>query len=501
MVDPGELIGYLGSLVGLAQIAALLIGLTLGIFVGVLPGLGPLLGVTLAIPFTFQMDPVSSIALLIGFYQGGSYGGAVTATVLGIPGTPIAAATLLDAHPMALAGRASEAVTLATLASWIGGLVGGAVLLLTAPALARIAVRFGPAETFALAAFGLTAIASLSQGSTLKGLLAGLFGLICASVGTDPFTGIARFNFGRTEFSGGLTFVALLVGLFAISEVLMQVERTARGWQASERIGVAFAMFRTLITRFFGYLRASLVGVGIGIIPAVGGVTSAFLAYKFARDVSRQPERFGRGAPEGVIASEAANSATTGGALIPMLALGIPGDPIVAVMMGGLLIHGVTPGPMLFFTNVEVLNGIFATFLIGAFLLLPLGLALAPCFIRVLRVPHDYLLAGVLLLAMFGTFAIQRQTLDLWVMWLFGVIGYAMRKAGFPLAPLVIGFVLGPVVEVNLRRAATLASSDLTGYFLGRPIALGILALALLALAFPLLGAVRRRWTAREEAT
>ena len=493
MAEIGALLGELGGLVGFAQVGALLIGLILGIIVGVLPGLGPLLGVTLAIPFTFHMDPVSSIALLIGFYQGGSYGGAVTATVLGIPGTPIAAATLLDAHPMALAGRASEAVTLATLASWVGGLIGGTVLLFTAPALAKIAIRFGPAETFALAALGLTAIASLSQGSTLKGLLSGLFGLMCATIGTDPFTGIARFNFGRTEFSGGLTFVALLVGLFAISEVLMQIERTLRGWQASGRVGVAFAMFKTLFTRFFGYVRASLVGVGIGIIPAVGGVTSAFLAYKLARDFSKEPERFGKGAPEGVIASEAANSATTGGALIPMLALGIPGDPIVAVMMGGLLIHGVTPGPMLFFTNLEVLNGIFATFLIGALLLLPLGLALLPVFIRVLRVPIDYMLAGVLLLAIFGTFAVQRQTLDLWIMWLFGVVGYAMRKAGFPLAPLVIGFVLGPIVEVNLRRAATLASSDMAGYFLGRPIALGILILALLALAFPVLRALWQR--------
>ncbi len=493
MAEIAALLGELGGLVGVAQVSALLVGLILGIIVGVLPGLGPLLGVTLAIPFTFHMDPVSSIALLIGFYQGGSYGGAVTATVLGIPGTPIAAATLLDAHPMALAGRASEAVTLATLASWVGGLIGGTVLLLTAPALAKIAIRFGPAETFALAALGLTAIASLSQGSTLKGLMSGLFGLMCATIGTDPFTSIARFNFGRTEFSGGLTFVALLVGLFAISEVLMQIERTLRGWQASGRIGVAFSMFKTVFTHFFGYLRASLVGVGIGIIPAVGGVTSAFLAYKLARDFSKEPERFGKGAPEGVIASEAANSATTGGALIPMLALGIPGDPIVAVMMGGLLIHGVTPGPMLFFTNLDVLNGIFATFLIGALLLLPLGLALLPVFIRVLRVPLDYMLAGVLLLAIFGTFAVQRQTLDLWIMWLFGIVGYAMRKAGFPLAPLVIGFVLGPIVEVNLRRAATLASSDLAGYFLGRPIALCILILALLALVFPVLRALWQR--------
>ena len=355
-----------GAYIGIWQLVIVVAGLVIGTIIGVLPGLGPLLGVTLAIPFTFHMDPVSSLALLIGIYQGGSYGGAISATLLGIPGTPIAAATLLDAYPMAKAGRASEAVSLATVGSWVGGIVGGLLLLLFfAPLLAAVAIKFGPAEKLGLALLGLTAIATLSQGSTVKGLLSGAVGLLLATIGVDPFTSIDRFNFGLTSLTGGLTFVSLLVGLFAISELLVQIETGVRAWDAVSRVGFTVRTLKTTLTHCFGYLRASVTGVIVGVIPGIGGVTSSFLAYKLARDFSKRADRFGKGEPEGVIATESANSATTGGALIPMLAIGIPGDPIVAVMMGGLLIHGLSPGPTLFFTNVEVLNGIFAIFLVG----------------------------------------------------------------------------------------------------------------------------------------
>ena len=476
----------LGSSVDLATAVMLVFGLVLGILIGVLPGMGPVLGVALAIPFTFYIPPVPSIALLIGIYQGGNYGGAITATVLGIPGTPMAAATLLDAHPMALKGEASEAVTLATVASFFGTSFSAIALILVAPTLAEFALRFGPAETFSLALLGLTAIASLGEGSTVKGLVAGLFGLTVATIGNDPITGLMRFNFGLTELAGGISLVPMLMGIFAVSELLMQIERPIRAWQSSERIGVKFQMFRALWRRFLGHTRASAIGVVIGTIPAVGGVASSFLAYKLAKDFSNHPETFGKGEPDGVIASEAANSATTGGAMIPMLALGIPGDPVVAIMMGGLLIQGLTPGPTLFFTNVEVLTGIFAAFLVGAVLLLPIGLASIPIFLRVLRTPFPTLLAGVLVLSVIGTFLVQQYIVDLWQLWLFGVIGYAMRKTGFSVAAASIGFVLGPVLEVNLRRTTIIMSGDFTGYILSRPIALTILILVALALVFPL---------------
>lgn len=481
-----ETLAHAGSFAGWVPFFSLVIGLVVGILVGVLPGLGPLLGVIMAIPFTFHMDAVSGVALLLGIYQGGSYGGAITATLLGIPGTPMAAATLLDAHPMALKGFASEAVTLSTLGSSVGGFLGGLVLVLTAPLLAKIAIGFGPAETFSLALLGLTAIATLSQGSAVKGLLAGLIGLSLASVGNDPITGFTRFNFGTTYLEGGITFVALLFGLFAISEVLLQFEKPVRAWQAGARVGVAFSTFKTLWTKPMAYVRSALVGVIIGVIPGIGGVTSSFLSYKLAKDFSKHPENFGKGEVEGVIASETANSATTGGALIPMLAIGIPGDPIVAAMMGGLLIQGLTPGPALFFTNREFLGGIFAAFIVGAVLLLPIGLALIPLFVRIIKIPHSLLMATVLLLSIFGTYAVQRQVFDLWQLWLFGIVGYAMRKGGFPLAPLIIGFVLGPIFETNMRRATIIMGDDFFGFMTGRPIALGVMGMVVLSLLFPI---------------
>ncbi len=480
-----------------APLLALAMGLVFGILIGVLPGMGPLLGVVLAIPFTFYMDPVSSLALLIGIYQGGNYGGAVTATMLGIPGTPMAAATLLDAHPMALSGRASEAVTLALVASFFGAVFSAVTLIFTAPLLAQFALRFGPAETFALALLGLTAIATLSQESVLKGLLSGSLGLILATVGNDPIVGFQRFNFGRTELEGGITLVAMMMGIFAVSELLIQLERPFRASQAAGHIGASFRMFRLLFTRFWALLRSSFTGVLIGVIPGVGGVTSAFLSYKLAKDSSKHPEKFGTGDETGVIASESANSATTGGALIPMLAIGIPGDPVTAAMMGGLLIQGLTPGPRLFTTNVEVIHGIFGAFLVGAILLLPIGLMSISLFVRILKIPFSALLATVLVLCTIGTFLVQRYTLDLWQLWFFGAMGYCMRKAGIPLSPCVIGFVLGPILEVNLRRTTMLTGGDAVAFFLGRPIALTIFALVLLSLAFPFL----QSWHAARRAT
>ncbi len=499
-----ELSGQLDTLLLGPPILAVVVGLFIGIIVGVLPGLGPLLGVTLAIPFTFHLEPVTGVALLMGIYQGGSFGGAITAIVLGIPGTPIAAATLLDGRPMAEAGRASDAVTLATLGSWFGGIISGIALLLFAPILADIALEFGPAEIFCLALLGLTAIATLSEASAVKGLFAGVLGLLLATIGADPYTGVSRFNFGMTELSGGITFVALLVGIFAIPEVLRQIERHDMVGRGTIMLSLRWQAVRSLATRVMTYVRSSAVGVTVGAIPGIGGVVSSFIAYKLARDLSRDKDRFGKGEPDGVIATESANSATTGGALIPMLSLGIPGDPIVAVMMGGLLVHGITPGPLLFITDKDVVAGVFGMFLTGALLLLPLAAIMVPLFSRVLRIPRSLLIVIVLLLAVWGTFAVQSRIFDLWTMMIFGLVGYFMVKLEIPRAPLVIGFVLGPVLEVNLRRMSSLAGDAPVDYFLGRPIAAGILVLVALALAYPMLSGLlqaRRQRLADAEKT
>ena len=481
------------TFLGLQEFIALVIGLAMGIIIGVLPGLGPLMGVVLAIPFTFYMTPVAGMALLLGIYQGGSYGGAISATVLGIPGTPMAASTLLDAHPMARKGFASEAVSLSTVASSFGGVIGGLILLVAAPPLAAIAMRFGPAETFAMAFLGLTSISSLTEGSVTKGLIAGILGLVVATVGNDPITGFPRFTFGTPFLEGGVNLVSLLVGVFAISEVLMQIEQPLRALNLGDKVGAVYGTVKTIISHPIVYLRASTIGTFIGAVPGVGGVTASFLAYNVAKNSDPDTEEYGQGKPEGIMTTEASNSAVCGGAMIPMLSLGIPGDPIVAALMGGLLIQGLTPGPPLFLFNPEIVYGIFVAFVVGAFLLLPIGFLGIPIFVRVLRVPHAYLVSGVLLLSIAGTFALQSQIVDLWLMWLFGVVGYLMRKGGYPLAPLVIGMVLGPIVESNFRRTLYLVDESFWTFLLSRPIALGILVAAVLFFAWPFVAKELRR--------
>jgi putative tricarboxylic transport membrane protein len=497
-----DTLANLHHLVGVVPLLFLTIGLALGIVIGALPGVGPLLGVIMAIPFTYYMDPVSSMALLMGIYQGGSYGGALSATVLGIPGTPMAAATLLDAHPMALGGRASEAATLSTLGSSLGGTISALFLIATAPLLAAIALKFGPAETAAFALLGLTTLGALSGGSPIKGWMMGLFGLFLATIGLDPVTGVSRYTFGSVYLDSGLTLIPLLVGLFGISEVLMQIERPIRAHDLRSGVAASLSAFRSLVARPVNYLRSSVTGVFIGILPGIGGVTASFLSYRLAMGF-RKPDDpdFGAGNPDGVIASETANSAVTGGALIPMLALSIPGDPIVAVLMGGLMLQGITPGPRMFLDHPDVVQGIFAVFFVGAVLLLPLGLLFIRGVVRVLRMPQWLVLAAVVMISLVGTYAIARQILDLVALIIFGAVGYLLRKAGYPIAPVVIGFVLGPIFEANYRRTWLISQGDLLGYLLTRPITLSVLAGVALALALPLLQSLIWPWgTARSAA-
>lgn len=483
-----ETVQFVTGLFGWNELFFLLAGLVIGIVVGALPGVGPLLGVIMAIPFTFYAEPVPAMALLIGIYQGGSYGGAVAAAMIGIPGTPMAAATMLDARPMALAGRASEAVTLSTIGSALGGIVSALLLMMIAPQLAAIALRFGPAETAAFAMLGLTALGALSGASPLKGWTMGFLGLFIATIGLDPVTGVQRFTFGSAYFDAGITLVPLLVGLFSISEVLMQVEKPIMASDSRSGASASAKAFASLLRRPINYLRSSFTGVLVGIIPGIGGVTASFLSYRMAM-AFRKPgdEEFGEGNPDGVIASETANSAVTGGALIPMLSLSIPGDPIVAVLMGGLMLQGVQPGPQMFLQHGDVVQGIFLTFLFGAIFLLPLGLAFIRGVVRILELPQWAIMTGVLMISLIGTYSIARQIQDLALLMLFGFIGYVLRKTGYPLAPLVIGFILGPIFESNFRRTVLIAQGDLVSYLGTRPIALSVLAGVALFLILPLL--------------
>lgn len=482
----------LPELIGFAQLFVLVLGVAVGIFLGALPGIGPLLGTVMAIPFTFRMDPVSSLALLIGIYQGGSYGGALSATIIGIPGTPMSAATMLDARPMAVGGRASEAVTISTIGSSFGGVVSALMLIAVAPSLATIALKFGPAETAAFALLGLTTLGALAGSSPVRGWLMGMLGLWIATIGLDPVTGVSRFTFGSVYLDGGLTLIPLLVGLFGISEVLMQLEKPVRAHDATSNVAASVAAFRSVILRPINYLRSSLIGVFIGVLPGVGGVSASFLAYRLSMVFrKRQDPDFGQGNPDGVVASESANSAVTGGALIPMLALSIPGDPIVAVLMGGLMLQGIAPGPRMFLNHPEIVQGIFAVFLIGAVFLLPIGLLFIRAVVPVLRLPQWSVMAAVIMISIVGTYSVSRQILDLGVLLVFGAVGYLLRKGNYPLSPVVVGFVLGPIFESNYRRTGLISQGDMLGYIATRPITMLVLAGVAVAILVPLIKSLR----------
>ena len=378
--------------------------------------------------------------------------------------------------------------TLSTIGSALGGIVSAILLVSIAPQLAAIALRFGPAETAAFALLGLTALGALSGDSPLKGWAMGFLGLFIATIGLDPVTGVQRFTFKSAYFDAGITLVPLLVGLFSISEVLMQVEKPVRASDAKSGATASAKAFASLIYRPVNYLRSSITGVFIGIIPGIGGVTASFLSYRMAMSF-RKPRDvdFGKGNPDGVIASETANSAVTGGALIPMMSLSIPGDPIVAVLMGGLMLQGVQPGPHMFLQHVDVVQGIFLIFLLGAIFLLPLGLVFIRGVVRILRLPQWSIMTGVLMISLVGTYSVSRQILDLGLLLFFGLVGYVLRKTGYPLAPLVIGFILGPIFESNFRRTVLVSQGDLFSYLGSRPIALAVLVCVTVCLLVPLI--------------
>jgi putative tricarboxylic transport membrane protein len=475
----------------LESVALTAFGILAGLIIGVLPGLGPLMGIVLMLPFAFHLPPIAAMGMLIAIYIGGSAGGSVSAILLRIPGTPLAAATLFDGFPMAQKGRAQDAIGLSMTASALGGLIGGAVLLFFSPLLARFALNFAPPEYCAMALLGVLTIALVSDGSALKGMLVGGFGLVLATVGTDEFTNAERFTFGSFELSNGPHVVAVVVGLFALSEVFFQIEFGGFADRPNvERLRVSFHALRLLMRHKVNLLRSSLIGTFFGAVPGAGGDVSAFISYAAARKMARPGEHYGQGEEGGVVATEAANNGCCGGALIPTLSLGIPGDASTAVLMGALILLGFFPGPELFRSHPEIAGGIFVAYIAGNVMLLILGVVLTPLFGRVLKVPKAWLLPAVLLLSMLGTYALQSSTFDLWVMLAFGVIGYVLRRSGCPLAPLIIGLILGPVLESNLRRSL-LISHDGLAIFVERPISAVIVAIDLALLVAIVVSTVR----------
>lgn len=473
--------------ISLGQLGFTAIGVLMGIIIGVLPGLGPLLGMVLLVPFAMYMEPTAGLSLLLGVFVGGTFGGAVTAILLRIPGTPIAAATLLDGHPMATSGRAPEALGLAVSASAIGGIVGGLYLILGAPILAQFALRFAPPEYFALAFAGIVCIAIVSRGSTIKGLIVGCLGLLIATIGIDPFAFFYRFTFDTQWLIGGIGIVPLVLGLFAVSEMLSQIQAGNLNSSAGvKNIRLPPSTVVDTVKRSVNVIRSSSIGTLIGALPGAGSVIAAFVSYAAAKGASKEPDSFGKGNPDGVIATEAANNACCGGALIPSLALALPGDPCTAILLAAILLLGFIPGPQLFANSPEIITGIFSSYMIANVFLLIFGLFLVPLFVWFVNVRKVFLIPAILVLCVVGSFGVTNSVQDLWFMPIFALIALALIRFDYPLAPLTIAPVLGPILEENFRRSLIMSADDVMIFFT-RPICTTILVVSAIALVVSVL--------------
>lgn len=438
-------------------------GTLLGIIIGAIPGLTVTMGVALFLPVTFVMSPVDGLSLLMGLYIGGTSGGLISAVLLKIPGTPSSIATTFDGHPMAARGEAGKALSVSILASFTGGMFSLGVLFFIAPRLAEVALQFGPYEYFAIALFSLTLVAGLSGGSLARGLGAAAIGLVIAFVGMAPITAFPRFTFDWNELDGGIALLPALIGLFAVSQVLEEAE--SRECASTPKVAnyslkqMGFSLSAGM-GHFGNWLRSSVIGTVIGILPGLGGSVSNILAYGAAKKYSKHPEKFGTGVTDGLVASESSNNASTGGALVPLMTLGIPGDNTAAILLAGFMIHGITPGPMLFETQGLLVYGIF-TALVIANIVMVLGLfTFMRGFVRILSVPKHILLPVIMMICVIGAYGINNRLFDVACMLAFGVLGWLMKKASIPTTPLLLGFILGPILEVNLRRGLMSSRGD-----------------------------------------
>ncbi|MFC0274372.1 tripartite tricarboxylate transporter permease [Metabacillus herbersteinensis] len=471
----------------------ILAGVVVGLIFGAIPGLTATMAIAIALPITFGMVPVDAMSLLMGLYIGGVSGGLIPAILLKLPGTPSSIATTFDGYPMAKKGRAGAAFGYAIVFSFLGGLFSILILMLLAPPLAKVALKFGPFEYFAITIFALTMISSLAGNSLVKGLLAGLMGIALAMVGAAPIDAFPRFTFGNSALDAGFNLLPVLIGLFAVSEIINVSETKIKKGQSIQYAmkGFGFSL-RDFYKQGWNGLRSSLIGTGIGILPGIGGGTANIIAYVTAKNQSKTPEKFGKGIPDGVVASETANNAAVGGALIPLISLGIPGDTVTALLLGALVVHGLTPGPLLFQNNGDVVYGIFAALLIANFAMIAFLYWGMRVFTRVLSIPQYILLPVIMVLCVVGAIGVNNRLFDAGALLFFGVLGYIMLKFKFPVAPIILGFILGPLLETNLRRGLMYTKGDFLP-FLTQPIAALFLSLALLSIILKIRGNYKKK--------
>lgn len=459
------LTGFL-ALLNIKTIILMIIGVGIGIVFGAIPGMTATMAVALFIPITFSMHTIPGMAVMISLYVGGISGGLIPAILLNMPGTPSSIATTFDGYPLTQQGKAGKALGAAVVVSFFGGIISFLILTFASPLLAKIALKFGPFEYFALMLFALTIIATVTKGSFIMGIISGLIGMVITFVGMAPVDGVDRFTFGLYQLKGGFSLLPVLIGLFAISEIFKEAEtgvkRKFNNIKAVKGFGLSLKELKEQVVNI---IRSGIIGTIVGILPGVGGSTASILSYSQAKKASKHPEKFGTGIIDGLIASEAGNNGLTGGALVPLLALGIPGDSTTAVLLGALMIQGVQPGPLLFRTNSDVIYGIFGALLLANVIMLLLEFFGIRIFTNILKVPKNVLLPIVFVTCALGAFAVNNTLFDVWVMIIFGIIGYILEKFGIQLAPLIIGFILGPMAEGNLRRAMMSSSGDITPLF------------------------------------
>ena len=458
----------------------------IGIVFGAIPGLTATIAIAMMLPITFSMNTTMGISTLVALYIGGISGGLVSAILLNMPGTPSSIATCFDGRPMALKGEGGKALGVGVVFSFIGTVIGIAAMIFIAPPLAAVTIKFGAWEYFTVTLFSLTLIAGLSGKNIIKGIITAILGMMFASVGLAPIDGVERFTFGNIELSSGFAMLSVLVGLYAISEV-MKTAGTIQNGEDYIATKVNLKGFGFTLPVFFSQLknavRSALIGIGIGILPGIGGGTSNIVSYSIAKNQSKYPEKFGTGIVDGVVASETANNATIGGAMIPLLTLGIPGDTATAMLLGGFMIHGIQPGPLLFESHGDIVYGVFMAMILSSFFMLIWSFGAMRLFIRILKVPKNYLFPIIVVLCSVGAFALDNRVFDAASIVLFGIIGYSLEKLKYPLSPFILGFVLGGTFEQNLRRGLQIGNGNLFDLF-NYPIAILFLVATFLSVIF-----------------
>ncbi|PKN67905.1 MAG: transporter [Deltaproteobacteria bacterium HGW-Deltaproteobacteria-15] len=493
-----ELLYGFGVALQLPNLLACFIGVLVGTLIGVLPGIGPVGAMSILLPITFGLSPVAAIIMLAGIYYGSMYGGSTTSILVNIPGEAASVVTCLDGYQMARKGRAGPALGIAAFGSFIAGTIGLLGLMLMANPLASFAVRFGPAEYFSLMCLGLSVLLYLTHGSILKGLVMAGAGLFLSLIGQDIVTGKVRFTFGFFGLQDGVGLVPMVMGLFGISEVLLNLEQPAERTVLSTKIRHLLPSREDWAAAAKPIGRGSLLGFFLGILPGGGAVISSFVSYALEKRFSRHPERFGEGAIEGVAGPEAANNAASSGAFIPLFSLGIPANVVMALLLGALMIHGLRPGPLMITERPEIFWGTVASMYVGNVLLLILNLPLIGLWVRILKIPYRILFPLILLFCLIGVYTINGNVFDIFVMILFGIVGYGLRKAEYEPAPLVLAFVLGPMLEQNLRQALILSDGSARVFFT-HPISAACLSISLFLVISGILPEIRRRRRMRRE--